>query len=66
MKDNWGDKIKVSVPWEGDNVCVIFKTDAQSIPMILTPEKARRLARKIDRAASAIEIRNRDLNGYMA
>jgi hypothetical protein len=60
MKDNWGDKIKVNAHPDEGHVTVLFKTNAQTIPMILSPEKARRLARKINRAASAVEIAGRE------
>lgn len=58
MKDNYGDKIKVTNG--GDHVTVRFQTDAQGIPMMLSAKKARKLARKINQAASAVEIRERE------
>jgi hypothetical protein len=58
MKDNYGDKIKVG--HHNDHVSVMFKTNAQTIPMLLSAEKARKLARKINMAASAVEIAGRE------
>ena len=57
MKDNYDDKI--SVEQEFGDVRVAFEMDdpnGKFIVRYLTPKKARKLARKINQAASALEI----------
>jgi hypothetical protein len=62
MKDIYGDKIKV---WGGEHVNVMFSTPGRTMPMVLTPKKARKLARRLNMAASAIEIAHRDTGRYV-
>lgn len=54
MKDNFGDKIEVTSDM-GETV-VRFTIDGKTTGMYLSPKKARKLIRKLQRATSALEI----------
>lgn len=53
MKDKWGDRIDVEAVT--GSVSVSFEKGKDFIDMELTPKDARRLARKIKRAAKKVE-----------
>lgn len=57
MKDLHGDKIKVEKSIWSEAVYIHFKDEDNEIGMRLDAKKARKLARKLNRLASAIEIR---------
>jgi hypothetical protein len=59
MKDGFGDEIVVSTghPTLSDGVYVSFESGPKYIDMALTPKKARKLAKKLKRAAKAVEAR---------
>ena len=66
MKVKYGDKIKCRRVVGSDSIAVKAYGPGDRVfsASFMTAEQARRLARKLNQAASAIEIRERDLARY--
>lgn len=66
MKAKHNDEVWVSASKTYPEVWIDVDFDGgQKDTLMLSAKKARRLARKLNRAASAIEIRERDLTRYI-
>ena len=57
MKDNWGDEITVSAEERDSAVYVKFEVYGRVADMDLSPKKARKFAKRLKRAADAVEGR---------